>query len=127
MVNATPRPGRIIPGNDPIPNVERLGGPRGKSGRVRIISSPTGIRSPDRPAHIKSLYRLIYPGKRIEHKQIHINHQVVPYENTAKYLGMTLDDKLRWKPHVKKKQERTYTEIQKNVSISGSLFCPICI
>jgi hypothetical protein len=30
---------------------------------------------------------------------------VVPYENTAKYLGMTLDAKLRWKPHVKKKKE----------------------
>ena len=33
--------------------------------------------------------------------------QVVPYENTAKYLGMTLDAKLRWKPHVKKKEELT--------------------
>jgi hypothetical protein len=44
---------------------------------------------------------------RIEHKPIYINHQVVPYENTAKYLGMTLDAKLRWKPHVRKKEELT--------------------
>jgi predicted GIY-YIG superfamily endonuclease len=46
-----------------------------------------------------------FTNKRIGHTQAQINHQVVPYENTAKYLGMTLDAKLRWKPHVKKKQE----------------------
>jgi hypothetical protein len=41
----------------------RLGGPQGRSGRVRKISpSPTGIRSPDRPALGDSLYRLSYPG-----------------------------------------------------------------
>jgi len=68
-----------------------------------------------------------FTNKRIEHKPIHINHQVVPYENTAKYLGMTLDAKLRWKPHVKKKTGRTCTEIQKNIPVSGLLFCPICI
>ena len=69
-----------------------------------------------------------FTNKRIEHKPIYINHQVVPYENTAKYLDMILDAKLRWKTHVKKKKTgRTYTEIQKTVLVSGSLFCPICI
>ena len=34
---------------------------------------------------------------------ININGIQIPYENTAKYLGMTLDTKLRWKVHVKKK------------------------
>jgi uncharacterized protein YpmS len=43
-----------------------------------------------------------FTNKHIEHKPIYINHHVVPYENTAKYLGMKLDAKLRWKPHVKK-------------------------
>ena len=39
----------------------RLGGPQGRSGLVRKISPPTGIRSPDRPARGESLYRLSYP------------------------------------------------------------------
>ena len=40
----------------------RLGGPQGRSGRVRKISSPTGIRSLDRPSHGESPYRLRYLG-----------------------------------------------------------------
>ena len=49
-----------------------------------------------------------FTNKHIEHKQIYINHQVDPYEKTAKYLGMTLDAKLRWKPLVKKKQKNLH-------------------
>ena len=49
-----------------------------------------------------------FTNKRIEHKPIYINHQVVPYENTAKYLGMTLDAKLRWKPQVKIKMKNLH-------------------
>ena len=41
----------------------RLGGPQGRNARVRKISSATGIRSPDRPAHSESLYRLSYRGR----------------------------------------------------------------
>ena len=37
-------------------------GPQGRSGRMRKISRPTGIRSPDRPARSESLYRLSYRG-----------------------------------------------------------------
>ena len=33
---------------------------QGRSGQVRKISPPTGIRSPDRPARSQSLYRLSY-------------------------------------------------------------------
>ena len=35
--------------------------PQGRSGQMRKISPPTGIRSPDRPARSKSLHRLSYP------------------------------------------------------------------
>jgi hypothetical protein len=37
---------------------------------------------------------------------IEINSQKIPYANTAKYLGMTLDAKLKWKEHIKKKGRR---------------------
>jgi hypothetical protein len=46
-----------------------------------------------------------FTNQRVKRKPIYINHHVVPYEKTAKCLGMMLDTKLRWKPHVQKKQE----------------------
>jgi len=42
---------------------------------------------------------------RCQHIPITINDKVIPHSNTAKYLGMTLDAKLRSKAHVKKKRE----------------------
>jgi hypothetical protein len=44
------------------PLYRRLGGPQGRSGLVQQNLVLTGIRSPDRPARSKSLYRLGYPG-----------------------------------------------------------------
>lgn len=38
---------------------------------------------------------------------------VKPYSNTAKYLGMTLDTKLKWKEHVKKKKEELNIQYRK--------------
>jgi len=43
------------------PMYRRLDGSQGRSERVRKISPPTGIRSPDPPARKESLYRLSYP------------------------------------------------------------------
>jgi hypothetical protein len=52
-------PTALPPGKSSYPLYMRLGGPQGRSGRVRKIS-PTGIRSPERPARSESLYRLSY-------------------------------------------------------------------
>lgn len=46
-----------------------------------------------------------FTNQRPNHTPVYINSRVIPYENTAKYLGMTLDAKLRWKAHVKKKRQ----------------------
>jgi hypothetical protein len=52
----------LPPGMTRYPVYRRLGGPQGRSGRVRKISPPTGVRSPDRPARSESLYRLAIPA-----------------------------------------------------------------
>jgi hypothetical protein len=58
-----PHPGRFLPpGKTRYPLYRRLGGPQGRSGQLRETSPPAGIRSTDRPAGSKSLYRLSYPG-----------------------------------------------------------------
>jgi hypothetical protein len=63
-------PGRFLPpGKTRYPLYRRLGGPQGRSGQVRKISPPTGIRSPDLPARSQSLYRLSYPAHRLRFKE----------------------------------------------------------
>ena len=46
----------------------RLGGPPGPVWTDKENLSPTGIRSPDRPALSESIYRLSYRGPWIPHK-----------------------------------------------------------
>ena len=58
-----PRPGRFTSWKGSrYPFYKNLGGPQGRSGRMRETSPPTGIRFPYRPARSQSLYRLSYPG-----------------------------------------------------------------
>ena len=57
------RPGRFTPRKEAqYPLYRMLGGFQGRSERVRKISPPPGIRSPNRPARSESLYRLSYPS-----------------------------------------------------------------
>ena len=49
------------------------------------------------------LVHVDFTNKRCHHIQTTINGKVIPHSNTMKYLGMTLDAKLRRKAHVKKK------------------------
>ena len=50
------------PGKDPVPIVQEAGWAPGPVWIGAENLAPTGIRSPDRPAHSKSLYQLNYPG-----------------------------------------------------------------
>jgi hypothetical protein len=90
---SAPRPGHFTPGKDPVPIYRRLGGPQGRSGRVRKISPPPGI-DPG-PSSPLSLYRLSYPAQ------------------TNKY---------RWRKHrlKEKDEERKQTNNEKRKSKKGS-------
>lgn len=46
-----------------------------------------------------------FTNKVCQQMPVNIKNTPVPYSNTAKYLGITLDAKLRWKAHVKKKDK----------------------
>ena len=47
------------------------------------------------------------------------NGAVAPYENKAKYLGMRLNTKLRWKKHVKKTLEELKIKFRPYKSLIG--------
>jgi hypothetical protein len=48
-----------------------------------------------------------------------MNGKIIPTSQTAKYLGMTLDDKLRWKLHVKTKREELGIKYQQTYWLLG--------
>jgi len=56
-------PAALPPAMTRYPFYRKLGSPQGRYGQVRTISSPIGIRSPDRPARNESLHwfnRVLY-------------------------------------------------------------------
>jgi hypothetical protein len=59
-VSVTPRP-LFTPEKDPVPIVQEAGWVPGPVWTGAENLAPTGIRSPDRPSHSQSLYRLRYP------------------------------------------------------------------
>ena len=60
-LSVMPRP-LFTPGKDPVPIVQEVGWAPGPVWTGAENLAPTGIRSPDRPAHSQSLYWLRYPG-----------------------------------------------------------------
>jgi hypothetical protein len=101
-------PAALPLGKTRYPLYRRLRGPQGRSGRVRKISSPTGIRSPDRPARSELLYRLSYPGPP-SHSPCtnHIRNRTVPRAGTIQF-------RYRWWT-----TQLTYSTIQADSSLSA--------
>jgi len=52
----------------------------------------------------KSLH-IDFTNKKITYLPVSVLGNQIPHSNTAKYLGMTLDAKLRWKEHIKIKKD----------------------
>jgi hypothetical protein len=60
-----------------------------------------------------------FTNKRITQRPIYINGTQILCANTAKYLGMTLDTKLRWKEHIKKKRDELNIKFRKRYWLLG--------
>jgi hypothetical protein len=63
---STSRPGRLYPREIPVPIVQEAGWAPGPVWTGAENLTLTGIRSPDRPGRIESLYRLSYPSLQEE-------------------------------------------------------------
>lgn len=62
--------------------------------------------------NLKSVH-INFTLKKTTQYPLYIDGTVIPYSDSAKYLGMTLDAKLRWKEHVKKKKEELDIKLSK--------------
>jgi hypothetical protein len=62
---------------------------------------------------------IYFTNNKIKQKPIFINGTKVPYANTAKYLGTTLDAKLRRKEHIKKKRDKLNINFRKMYWLLG--------
>lgn len=60
-----------------------------------------------------------FTNRSIEPLPVTLNNIPVPHANQAKYLGMNLDAKLKWKVHVKKKTEELQLKYRKMYWLIG--------
>jgi hypothetical protein len=63
-----------------------------------------------------------FTNNKIKQQPIFINGTKVLYVNTAKYLGMILDAKLRWKEHIMKKSDELNIKFRKKVLVAWTQF-----
>jgi uncharacterized protein YeeX (DUF496 family) len=62
-----------------------------------------------------------FTNNKIKQQYIFIKSTKVPYDNTVKYLGMTLDAKLRWKENIKKKRDELNIKFRKMYWLLGRI------
>jgi hypothetical protein len=79
-----------IPKKDPVPIVQEGGWAPGPVWMCAENLAPTGVRSPDRPAHSQSLYRLSYPAHNIYTVQLIFYGTVTPTELNVSVSYTTL-------------------------------------
>lgn len=60
-----------------------------------------------------------FMNKKEQYVPVTLNNSIIPHANTAKYLGMNLDAKLRWKEHIKKKREELNIKYRKMYWLLG--------
>lgn len=63
---------------------------------------------------------VVFTNRKYTHIPLLLGNETVPHSNTAKYLGLTLDAKLRWKPHIKKKVEQLNLKFRQMLWLLGS-------
>ena len=68
--------------------------------------------------NLKSIH-VDFTNMQTDYKKVYIDGIEVPHSNSAKYLGMTLDAKLRWKEHVKKKKQELDLKFSKMYWLIG--------
>jgi hypothetical protein len=61
-----------------------------------------------------------FTNKKIRQQPIFINGTKVPYTNTANHLVLTLDAKLRWTEHIKKKRDELNIKNKQTNSVALS-------
>jgi hypothetical protein len=56
--------------------------------------------------------QITFTAKRSRCPQVNISNHLIPVKNEVKYLGLYLDEKLTWKPHIKAKRRQLDLQIK---------------
>jgi hypothetical protein len=105
VLNITPQP--LYPREDPVTIVQQAGWAPGSVWTGAENLSPTGIRSPDRPARSESLYRLKYHGPFYilwysgltnQHRSIDLDHPNYKYSIIGQKHFSYNDHRPAWLP-----------------------------
>ena len=75
-------PAALQPRKNRYPMYRAQGRPQNRSGQVRKISPPNGIRLPDRPARSQLLYQLCYPVHVVNNKKMEYTEVAVSKTTT---------------------------------------------